>query len=237
MTNAFHHEEWGDGEPLLLLHGGFCSLEPVRALGDDLARTFRVHAAERAGHGRTPDSDGPYDYATMVADTLAYLDAVGVDRAHVVGHSDGAIVGLLLARDHPQRVRSLVAISANLSTDAWVADDYPHVTVSDEEYALINAEYARLSPDGPEHADVVVAKLSALWAVEPSIDPASLAAVVAPTLVLAGEHDMVDHTHTRSIAAAIPGATLRVVAGTTHMLVRERPDAIAALVRDHTSTR
>lgn len=230
---AGHHEERGTGEPLVLLHGGFCSLEPMRELGDLLSGHVRVLAAERTGHGRTPDRDGPYAYAQMVAETLAYLDALGVGSAHVVGHSDGGIVGLLLARDHPGRVRSLTAISANVHTDCWVPADYPHVTLTDEANAAVDAEYARLSPDGPAHADVVVAKLVALWTSEPDIPAASLAAVTAPTLVMAGEHDTIARDHTESIAAAVPGAGLVIVPGTTHMVVRERPDVVAAAVLDH----
>lgn len=227
---AGHHEEWGEGEPLLLLHGGYCSLETVRPLGDLLSGRFRVHAAERPGHGRTPDRDGPYHYAEMVAETLLYLDATGVGAAHVVGYSDGGIIGLLLARDHPDRVRSLVAISANLHPDAWVPEDYPHVTMPDDAHAVLDEEYARLSPDGAQHADVVVGKLLELWGSEPTIPAESLSGVVAPTAILAGEHDMVSREHTASIAAAIDGATLSIVPGTTHMVVRERPDAVAQAV-------
>jgi len=54
-----NHEEWGAGDPLLLLHGGFCSIESIRPLGDLLAERFRVLATERPGHGHTPDDDGP----------------------------------------------------------------------------------------------------------------------------------------------------------------------------------
>jgi pimeloyl-ACP methyl ester carboxylesterase len=225
-----HHEEWGAGEPVLLLHGGYASIETMRDLGDLLAAHLRVLAVERPGHGRTADVEGPYDYAAMVAGTLAYLDALGVGPVHVVGHSDGGIIGLLLARDHPERVRSLVVVGANVSTDAWVQDDYPHVTVTDEAMALVEAEYARLSPDGPEHLAVVEAKLMALWTTQPDIPLASLAGVRAPVLVLAGEHDVVAREHTEQIAAAIDGARLTVVAGTTHMVVRERPDVVAAQV-------
>lgn len=229
---AWHHEEWGAGEPLLLLHGGFCSLEAVRGLGDLLSRHVRVLAPERPGHGRTPDHDGPYAYAPLVAGTLAYLDALGVDAVHVVGHSDGGIIGLLLARDHPERVRSLTAIGANLHTEAWVPDDHPHVTLTDEAYTTLLDEYALLSPDGPAHADVVMAKLSELWGREPDIPAGSLASVTAPTLVMAGEHDTVAYEHTAAIAAAVTGAQLVVVPGTTHMLPRERPDAVADAVLD-----
>jgi pimeloyl-ACP methyl ester carboxylesterase len=225
-----HHEEWGAGEPLLLLHGGCCSIEAVRDLGDLLAPHVRVLAVERPGHGRTPDVDGPYDYAQMVAGTLAYLDLLGVGPVHVVGHSDGGIVGLLLARDHPERVRSLVTIGANLDPDAWVPEDYPHVTVTDEAWATLEEEYAQLSPDGPEHSSVVVAKLHALWEREPSIPAASLAGLAVPVLVVAGEHDMVARAHTESIAAAVPGAGLLIPPGTTHLVVRERPDVVAEAV-------
>lgn len=232
-TFSDYHEERGAGAPLLLLHGGFCSLEPMRELGDLLAARHRVLAAERPGHGRTPDRDGPFDYAAMVASTLDYLDTLGVASAHVVGHSDGGIIGLLLARDHPGRVRSLVAISANLHPDAWVPDDYPHVTMPAEAHAAVDEEYARLSPDGAAHAEVVVAKLMALWTSEPHIPAGSLASMTVPTLVMAGEHDTVDRTHTASIAAAVPGAGLAIVPGTTHMVVRERPDLVAAAVLAH----
>ncbi|HEY0215860.1 MAG TPA: alpha/beta hydrolase [Cellulomonas sp.] len=228
-----HHEEWGAGEPVLLLHGGYCSLEAVRDLGDALAVRYRVLAPERTGHGRTPDRDGPYSYGRWVDDVLAYLDALGVGPVHVVGHSDGGILGLLLARDHPARVRSLTAIGANIGTDAWVPDDYPYVTVPDEAFAVLTEEYGRLSPDGADHSETVLAKLAALWTTEPDIPAASLARVTAPTLVMAGEHDMVAPAHTESIARAVPGATVTVVPGTTHLVVRERPDLVAAAVLRH----
>lgn len=228
-----HHEERGSGDPLLLLHGGWCSLETVRELGDLLSAHVRVLAAERPGHGRTPDHDGPYTYAQLVDVTLAYLDALGVASAHVVGHSDGGIIGLLLARDHPERVRSLVAISANVHVDAWVPPDYPHVTLTDEANAAVDAEYARLSPDGPEHGPVVVDKLVALWTSEPDIPAEQLATLTVPTLIMAGEHDTVARAHTEHIAAAVLGAGLVVVPGTTHMVVRERPDLVADAVLAH----
>jgi pimeloyl-ACP methyl ester carboxylesterase len=77
---------------------------------------------------------------------------------------------------------------------------------------------------------VVEAKLMTLWTTQPDIPLGSLAGVRAPVLVMAGEHDVVARAHTESIAAAIPGAGLQVVAGTTHMVVRERPDVVAAQV-------
>ena len=109
----------GDGDPVLLLHGGFCSLESLRTQSDSLVPHYRVHAFERPGHGRSADTDAEYDYARGLADTIAYLDTHDLESAHVIGYSDGAILGLMLALHHPERVRSLVAISANLDPSAF----------------------------------------------------------------------------------------------------------------------
>ena len=227
-----YHEIEGAGDPLLLLHGGFCSLETMRELGSDLASSYRVHAPERPGHGRTPDRDGPYSYAGMVTDSLAYLDAVGLDSVHVVGFSDGAIAGLMMALDHPDRVRSLVAISANLDPTGFVAEELFAAAVPAESMARVDAQYAELSPDGPAHAEAVTAKLHAMWVAEPQIPRAALAGITAPTLVMAGDHDMIAPEHTLAIAEGIAGAQLCIVPGASHMLVEERPALIGRIVRE-----
>lgn len=226
-----YHETWGSGEPLVLLHGGHCSLEVMRELAELLAQDYAVHAFERTGHGRTPDREGPYSYDGMAAETVAYLDAVGLADAHLVGFSDGAVATLLVARDHPTRVRTAVPISGNISTDAYVGEDYPVPVITPEAIAQVNAEYAELSPDGPEHSEVIDEKIGALWAVEPDVPVASLARITAPTLVMSGEHDAIRHDHTDLVTAAIPGATQVTIPGTTHMLVREKPAEVAAAVR------
>ncbi|WP_432510404.1 alpha/beta fold hydrolase [Kineococcus sp. SYSU DK001] len=223
-----HVETAGAGEPLVLLHGGFCSLETMRPIGEALTDTFAVHAAERPGHGRTPDRQGPFSYDDGVLDTLALLDAQGIGRAHLVGFSDGGVIALLLAIRHPERVRSVVAISANLSPEGIGGHEVPQNT---EAMARMRAEHEALSPDGPEHTEVVLAKLTELWAHQPQIPVADLARIGVPALVVAGEHDVVDREHTRSIAAGIAGAREEIVAGTTHLLVVERPDEVTRLVR------
>jgi len=238
-----YSEVAGKGDPVLVLHGGFCSLESLRAQSDALVPDYQVFAFERPGHGRSADVDEEFSYARGVADTLAYLDAQGLGPVHVVGYSDGAIIGLLLALDHPERVRSLVAISANLDPSGFVGS--PEAADANVLDALRIAEgrtaddpdaermhYERLSPDGPGHAEVVLAKLLRLWTTEPRIDPAELARVVAPTLVMSGDHDTIRPDHSLLIASSIPGAQLCIVPGTTHGLVTERPELVSALIRD-----
>ncbi|SDB89932.1 Pimeloyl-ACP methyl ester carboxylesterase [Sanguibacter gelidistatuariae] len=236
----------GAGDPVLLLHGGFCSLESFRAQSDALVPDYRVFAFERPGHGRSADIDEEFSYARGVADTIAYLDAQGLDSVHVIGYSDGAIIGLLLALQHPERVRSLVAISANLdpsgftfSTDATqgpmlqpVAPAAPTEVPAEPEPDVERASYGALSPDGPEHADVVLDKLFRLWTSEPRIDPGDLASITSPVLVMSGDRDTIRPDHSLLIAASIPGAQLCIVPGTSHGLVAERPELISTLIRE-----
>lgn len=244
------------GEPVLFLHGGFCSLESMRPQAEAVAGSHRVFAFERPGHGRSADTDGDYSYAQSLSDTVEYLDAQGLDAVHVVGYSDGAILGLLLAVRHPERVRSLVAISANLDPSAFTfsdsADpatavvlapprarvpDAPSTSAGDDlspdpEPDAERRHYERLSPDGPAHADIVLAKLIRLWTTEPTLTPSELATITAPTLVMAGDRDTIRPDHTLRIAASIPGAQLCLVPGTTHGLIAERPALISTLLRE-----
>jgi len=232
LDHASYHEIHGDGEPVLLLHGGYCSIENLRGLGDGLAASYRVHAPERVGHGRTADRDGPFSYAAGVDETIAYLDAVGLDSVHVVGFSDGAILALLMALGHPSRVRSVVSISANLDPDGFVADELFARAMSEEDSAQIEREFKELSPDGPEHAEVVVAKLTEMWKSEPHITPEMLATVRAATLVVAGDHDVIRPDHTLLISESIPGAQLAIVPAAGHLVAQDRPALLEIVVRE-----
>ena len=243
-----YHEVVGSGDPVLLLHGGFCSLESLRAQSDALVRTHTVHAFERPGHGRSADVDGEYDYSRGVAEAVAYLHATGLESAHIIGYSDGAIIGLLLALHHPERVRSLVAISANLDPTAFthypeahspeahspaavfpVLDRLERSTDADEP-STERRLYDSLSPDGPEHAQVVLDKLFRLWTTEPRIEPAALGSIVAPTLVMSADRDTIRPDHSLLIAASISGAQLCIVPGASHDLVAERAGLVATVI-------
>jgi pimeloyl-ACP methyl ester carboxylesterase len=237
-----YSETEGQGDPVLLLHGGFCSLESLRAQGDALVTDRQVFAYERPGHGRSSDIDEEYSYARGVADTVEYLDAQGLDAVDVVGYSDGAIIGLLLAIDHPDRIRSLVAISANLDPSAFTHSpvgvdapvlDAPAPAEDDEEKPdLERMHYERLSPDGPAHADAVLAKLFRLWTAEPQIAPTDLAGITARTLVMSGDRDTIRPDHSLLIASSIPGAQLCIVPATTHNLIAERPGLISDIIKE-----
>lgn len=208
------YELAGEGPPLLLLHGGHGAALDLRAQRDELAARFQVHVPERPGHGSTPDRPGLLHYADGVAHTLAFLDALGIRSSHVVGFSDGAIIGLLLARDHPERVSTLTAISGNLDPSGFSG-------TAGEPDSTIDPATASLW-------DRVVH----LWRTEPQIDPATLASITAPTLIMSGDRDTIRPDHTLSIAAAIPGAQLCLVPGADHNLLTDRARLVNSVLSD-----
>jgi pimeloyl-ACP methyl ester carboxylesterase len=109
------YDEQGEGEPLVLLHGGMSMNETWGAQMPDFGARFRVTAPERRGHGHTPDLEGPMSYDVMANDTIGFLEAVVGNPAHLIGWSDGGIVGLLIAMARPDLVRKLVVIGAILT--------------------------------------------------------------------------------------------------------------------------
>jgi len=229
-----YYEVHGSGDPVLLLHGGFSSIEAMRPQMEALAAAgYTVYAPERAGHGRSADEDGPFSYARSVSQTLAFLDAVGVSHPHIVGFSDGAIIGLMIALDHSRRIRSLVSISGNLDPSGFVAEGEGRPFPARADAPDRSREvYNRLSPDGPGHADAVVAKLMELWTTEPNIAPARLGSIGIPVLVMAGDSDLIALDHSRLMATSIPAGELCIVPAAGHGLLEQRPGFVTFVVRE-----
>jgi len=216
----------------LLLHGGFQVIETMSQVAEWLSQAFKVYLPERRGHGRTPDVEGPITFELMAADTLSFMDAVGVDRADVVGYSDGGILGLLLAIRAPDRLSRLVSISANTTPDVI---DFATFMGDPRYQAMIQAmrdDYDALSPDGAEHRPVVREKLMRMWAEEPHISGDELASIRCPTLVVAGDRDIVPVDHTVGIWRSIPNARLSLIPGGSHLLVSEKPAIVRGVLLD-----
>jgi pimeloyl-ACP methyl ester carboxylesterase len=166
------YDEQGEGEPLVLLHGGLSTNATWAAQMPDFAAHFRVIAPERRGHGHTPDVEGPLSYDAMAADTVAFLTAL-IDRpAHLVGWSDGGIVGLLVAMTRPDLVRKLVVIGANYDLSGMVPEvmeGFASLQADSDDMAMLRTPYEAASPDGPEHWPVVVAKFKEMAATQPTL--------------------------------------------------------------------
>jgi pimeloyl-ACP methyl ester carboxylesterase len=225
------HEVSGEGDPLVLLHGGFVGASSFFAQVPALVEAgYRVHVPERRGHAHTPDVEGPLSYSVMADDTVAYLEQeIGVP-AHLVGWSDGAVVALLVARRRPDLVARMVLIGQYYNSSGRVAGaDLLAYLNSPEATTFLRRAYDPVSPDGPDHFSVVHAKMMHMIATEPEIALDGLAGITAPTLVLQGDRDEVTVEHSLAVVAALPEARLAVLPG-THTLPLEHPELVNPLI-------
>ena len=228
-----YYEVHGAGPPLLLLHGGLAPIETLAAQRDALAPRFRVWLPERRGHGRTPDVEGPYTLAQMTEDTLAFMDAMQIEQADLVGYSDGANIGLLLAIGRPERVRRLVSISGNFDPSGVLPhDEIPPRGRLDDAFAGLVQLYGELSPDGPDHFGVVLEKLQRMWEEEPRLTVGDLGTIRSLVLVMAGDADMIRLEHTIELYRAIPDARLCLVPDAGHDLITSKPDIVNVTILD-----
>lgn len=239
-VNGLHlyYEIYGEaGTPLVLLHGGVLTIDlNFAALIPTLAESHRVIGIELQGHGRTADIDRDITPANSASDVLALLDQLGIDQAHVFGHSMGGAVAMELAVNHPDRVRSVVPASITVRPDG-MHDDFssPEKMAAstrmptEQDFADFSAAYARLSPH-PEHFEAFLAKMSASAADLVGWSNEQLATVTAPTLLILGDHDFTTLTHADLMLELIPTAQLAVLPGTTHMQVTRRPDLLLPML-------
>ncbi|QUQ66725.1 alpha/beta fold hydrolase [Kutzneria sp. CA-103260] len=241
-VNGLHmyYEQHGEaGTPLVLLHGGMMTIDlNFAGLIHTLARDHQVIAVELQGHGRTADIDREITPAVLAGDVVALLDHLGVDRAHVLGHSMGAAIALELAVSHPGRVRSAVPISASVRPDGMhedLMDPSRHATStrmpSAQDFADMQAAYQRLSPH-PEHFTEFLGTLSASNADLKGWSDEQLAGITAPTLLVMGDHDFVTIEHGALMKHLIPGSHLAVLPNTTHMTATRRPELLLPMLAE-----
>jgi pimeloyl-ACP methyl ester carboxylesterase len=219
-----YYETYGSGPPVLILHGGTGKLEDMFNQIKVLAAMHFVVAADSRGHGRSTDADAPLSYALLADDMFKLLDHLSIRQTDIVGWSDGGIVALDLAMNHPDRVRRLVVIGANYDVDGLI--DPPAAATA---IPPVPRSYARTAPD-PEHWPTLYRKVVTMWATQPHYTAQELAHIQAPTLVMAGEFDIIKRQHTDHLAQAISGSEEVIIPGGTHAMVREEPDLVNASV-------
>jgi len=217
------HAVFGAGDPVVFLHGGLANANYWGLQVPEIARHHQVIVMDSRGHGRSTRDNRPYGYDLMADDVVALLDHLHIDRAAVVGWSDGGIIGLDLAIRHPTRVTRVFAFAANTDPSGVT----PNVEKNPTFAAFIRRagqEYQALSAT-PGGYTGFVAAISKMWATQPNWPPHQLAAITTQVLVVDGDHDeAIKRPHTERIAAAIPGAGLLILPNTSHFAFLQDPD-------------
>lgn len=227
------YAQWGvrsKAIPVLLLHGGagnsnyFGNLIPVL-----LDHGYCVIAMDSRGHGRSTRSDAPYSYHLMADDVIGLLDALTIRRVSVVGWSDGGIIGVDLAVNHPDRLARLFAFGAN--TDVSGAEDGVDKTPVFAAYlARVPGEYRQLSPT-PDQWDSFSAAIGKMWETQPEFSAEQLRSLKIPVVIADGEYDeAIRPEHTRYMASSIPGARLVILSDVSHFAMLQNPRKFNAAV-------
>src|SRR4051794_11635326 len=222
-------EERGNGdETVLLLHGGLSNSDAMLgSIGPPLEQSYRVVAFDRRGHGYTADTGAPFHYDDMASETISVLETVVGGKAHLVGWSDGGIVSLYVALRRPDLVDRMVVIGANFRFDGIHPIEFdPGSPVA----AMMMEAYAERSPDGIEHFGDMATRFMEMATTEPALTNDDLARIEAPTLVMAGDDDLVRLDHTCALYEALPAGQLAIVPGASHGVPMERPAEVAQLI-------
>ena len=206
---------YGAGPPVILLHGGIGNSRnfgfQVPAL---VAAGYRAIVIDSRGHGRSTRDGQPYSYRLMAADTRAVMDVLGITAAAIVGWSDGACTGLVMARETPGRVTGLFFFACNV--DPTGTKPFVYTDAIGRCLERHKTDYAELSPT-PDGFDAMSAALRPMQRDQPNYSAADLASITVPVTVAQAEADeFITREHAEYIARTIPGARFVLLPGVSH---------------------
>jgi pimeloyl-ACP methyl ester carboxylesterase len=236
-----YYEVSGKGDPLIILHGAHMNIVTMGRIVPMLARTHRVYALELQGHGRTTDIDRPITYENLADDVAAFMDAVKLTKADVFGYPMGGGVALQVAIRHPGKVDQLIVASASYDASGWqpaYQELIPQMTP--ELFAQFEEEWRKFSPN-PEGFAAFIDKMIALEQ-EPMAWGPEVEALEAPTLLIAGDADVVTLEHTVAMfrllgggvmgdmGVPLPASRLAILPATSHTAVITQPKLLHAFI-------
>ncbi len=225
-----YYAVYGAGTPVVLLHGGLANGhywgDQVPAL---VKAGYRPILIDSRGHGRSTRDARPFTYELMASDVVAVMDRLSIRKAAVMGWSDGAIIGLVMAMKSPERVSRVFAFAANMDPSGVKPD-----TESNPTFARFEGEAARAYADQsstPTGFPAFHAAISKMWDTEPNYTAADLARIHTPVAIADGDHDeAIKRAHTEYLARSVPGAVLVILPNVSHFAMLQNPAEFNAAV-------
>jgi len=239
-----YYQSYGDDKqhrlPIVLIHGSTIdSHTDWDSITPELARHYKVFAPDCRGHGRSSNPNMSYSFKELAEDVAAFVHAMGYERAHIIGHSNGGNVALVTMMEHPEVAQTCIPQAANAYVTRYLIEREPKVfdpdRVAREATGWMNE---MITLHGEVNGKDYWREL--LWLTmkeiisEPNYSPADLARVDRPTLVIMGAEDSVNapDEHAQYIANNIPNAELWIPEKTGHNVHLERREEWVAKVLD-----
>ena len=211
-----YYETYGEGEPLLLLHGNRSSISLFQLQIPALEKHYKVIAVDTRGQGKSTEDGKLYTYDLFAEDMNALLNHLHLDSVNVLGWSDGGNTGLIMAMKYPKKVKRLVTMGAVVFIDHTVVDEWV--------YKAVQKQLKEFKED-TSYTSQNNWRLANLLLTEPNHTFDELKAIQCPVLVMAGEKDVIREEHTKGIASHIPNGTLMIVPKATHEFPTDDPAA------------
>lgn len=227
MDIQLYYQEKGQGEPLLLLHGnGEDSTYFVNQI-DYFANKYRVIAVDTRGHGKSPRGTADFTMRQFVEDLYQFMEDLQLEKANILGFSDGGNIALLFTIKYPQKVDRLILNGANLNGKGVK----PSVQIPVILGYKIASLFAKRSDKARKNAEIL-----GLMVNDPNIAETQLEQVTARTLVIAGAKDMIKDSHTRLIYEKLSDAKLVILPG-DHFIANKNPEEFNRAVEKFLSER
>jgi pimeloyl-ACP methyl ester carboxylesterase len=237
-----YYEEYGSGQPLVLLHRGLATGRIWQPHISLFAERYRVIAPDSRGHGYTANPAGTISYRMMADDIAALIKTLGLSKPLVCGYSDGGNTALELGLRHPELTCALVIGGAahklaqaptrwlkELGVDGPGTVDFERIRRTWPAYA--EKWQARHSPQGADHWKSLLLELSVMWCTPLNYTPDDFAGIKVPALILTGDRDeTVPLEETVEMYRLIPGSELAVLPGLDHLAAVDRADQFVPVV-------
>jgi pimeloyl-ACP methyl ester carboxylesterase len=214
---------YGSGSPVILLHGGLGHSGnwgyQVPALVEN---GYQAVLIDSRGHGRSTRDARPYTYELMASDVLAVMDTLQIEKAALVGWSDGACTALVLASSTPSRTAGVFFFACNMDPSGTKEIEFgPTLKRCFSRHVK---DYASLSPT-PNQFDEFAEAVGLMQRTQPNYSAKELAEISVPVAIVQSEHDeFIKPEHAEYLARSIPNAEYIYLPGVSHFAPLQRPE-------------
>lgn len=227
------YEISGKGRTLLILHGGFGSKESMRSQIKHLNQNFEIIALDSREHGLSTASEKPISYERMYKDTLALIRHIKLKKLSVLGYSDGGVIGLMLASRNPQLIDKLVLIGTNYHWNAFSEknrNDFLKMKASDMPDSIKgDFQKYRGTEDGFEE---YIDEMKTMFLTSPTMTLNEMSNIESEVLIVAGDREAIEISHTVSLFRSIRGSALFIVPDAGHNAIYMKPKLVNSVISD-----